>query len=370
MNKNNNQIYDLDDSIDIIELLSILWKRKFFIIKVTLFFTFIGVFYSLSIKNTFTATSIFYPHYQNNEASKSQGLRSIAGLAGIDIGGQVSENIPPSLYPKIISSPQFKIEMLDSKINLEENEITYREYLLSKKKSQFDLRKIFLLPISILSKFISKNNLELTVKNYGILKLSEEEYSLHEDLSGIILLELNDKEGFIELSVKDNNPLIASQIAKTANYILQKNIIDFKLKNLNDTYKFISTQLDIAKKNFYNLQDSLAIFSDKNRNIKSDLFLNKYSRIESEYNISKNIYNELALSKEKTAIDVKKNTPIFTIIKPVVIPNKKSDPKRSLIVFIFSFMGLIITSGYTLLKSNLIEIWKEINKKNNHSKKN
>ena len=260
--------------------------------------------------------------------------------------------------------------MLDSKINLEENEITYREYLLSKKKSQFDLRKIFLLPISILSKFISKNNLELTVKNYGILKLSEEEYSLHEDLSGIILLELNDKEGFIELSVKDNNPLIASQIAKTANYILQKNIIDFKLKNLNDTYKFISTQLDIAKKNFYNLQDSLAIFSDKNRNIKSDLFLNKYSRIESEYNISKNIYNELALSKEKTAIDVKKNTPIFTIIKPVVIPNKKSDPKRSLIVFIFSFMGLIITSGYTLLKSNLIEIWKEINKKNNHSKKN
>ena len=125
-----------------------------------------------------------------------------------------------------------------------------------------------------------------------------------------------------------------------------------------------------VQNNFYKLQDSLAVFSDKNRNIKSDLFLNKYSRIESEYNISKNIYNELALSKEKTAIDVKKNTPIFTIIKPVVIPNKKSDPKRSLIVFIFSFMVLIITSGYTLLKSNLIEIWKEINKKNNHSKKN
>ena len=360
MNKNNK--YDDGDSIDLIELLAILWKRKFFIIKITLVFTLIGVFYSLSLKNNFTATSIFYPHYQNNEISQSDRLRSIAGLAGIDVGGQVSENVPPSLYPKIISSPQFKIEMLDSKINLEENELTYREYLLQKKKSQFNLRKTLLLPISSLSKFFINDTLNLTVNNNGILKLSEEEFTLHEDLSESILLVLNEKEGFIELSVRDNNPIIASQIAKTANYILQKNIIEFKLKNLNDTYKFISSQLDVAKKNFYKLQDSLAIFSDKNRNIKSDLFLNKYSRIESEYNISKNIYNELALSKEKTAIDVKKNTPIFTIIKPVVIPNKKSDPKRSLIVIIFSFMGLIITSGYTLLKSSWHEIWLEINK--------
>ena len=93
--------------------------------------------------------------------------------------------------------------------------------------------------------------------------------------------------------------------------ILQKNIIDFKLKNLNDTYKFVTSQLEFAKINFYNLQDSLAVFSDKNRNIKSDLFLNQYSRIESEYIISKNIYNELALNKEKTVIEVKKYSNIY-----------------------------------------------------------
>ena len=45
--------------------------------------------------------------------------------------------------------------------------------------------------------------------------------------------------------------------------------------------------------------DSLAKFKDKNKNIRSDLFFNQFSRIESEYNISRNIYNELALNKEK-----------------------------------------------------------------------
>ena len=360
MIKKNNQVYD-DESIDLIELISILWKRKIFIIKSTIIFTLFGIIYSLSLKNNYTSSTIFYPHYQNDQIGQGQGLRSLAGLAGINLGSQTSDNIPPSLYPNIISSPEFKIEILDSKINFNGNELTYREYMLNK-KSHFSFKKILQLPITYIIKIISSNEFKSLTKNNDILELNDEEYSLHRNLSDIIYLELNNKEGFIELSVRDNNPIIASQIAKIANEILQKKIIDFKLKNLNDTYKFISRQLDIAKINFYKLQDSLAIFSDQNINIKSDLFLNKYSRIESEYNIAKNIYNELALSKEKTAIDVQKNTPIFTIIKPVVIPNEKSDPQRTLIVIVFSFIGLIFASTFTLTKPIILEIWKEIRK--------
>ena len=366
MMKKNNQIYNEDDSIDLIELLSTIWKEKFFIIKSTLIFTLIGIIYSLSLKNNFTATSVFYPHYQSNDISQGQGFRNLAGLAGlagIDLGGtQTSDNVPPNLYPNIINSPQFKIKILDSKINLEAEELSYRDYL-QRLNNQLYFEKLFLLPIKKISELLIENNVKLTNKVDDILSLTDEEYKLHKKLSDIIQLELNEKEGFIELSVRDNNPLIASQIAIKANNILQENIIDFKLKNLNDTYKFVTSQLEFAKINFYNLQDSLAVFSDKNKNIKSDLFLNQYSRIESEYLISKNIYNELALNKEKTAIEVKKNTPIFTIIKPVVIPNEKSDPKRSLIVIICSFIGLVITSGYILLKHSIFEIWKKINNK-------
>ncbi len=364
MNKKNNQIYDEEDSVDLIELLSFLWKSKIFIVKSTIIFCVFGVIYSLSLKNNFKASSVFYPHYQGSDVSQGMGIRDLAGLAGIDLGNQVTENIPPTLYPNIINSPLFKIEILNSKVELDKKELSFREYLLNKKSNfNFNFKEILLSPISLLSKLVSKHSSSSNTENSEILKLSDQEYSLHNYLSKKILLELNNKEGFIQLSVIDHDPLIASQIAITANDILQKNIIDFKLKNLNDTYKFISKQLDIAKNNFYKLQDSLAIFSDKNINIKSDLFLNKFSRIESEYLISKNIYNELALNKEKTAIDVKKNTPIFTIIKPVVIPNEKSDPKRSVIVIIFTFIGFTISSLYILTKSNIFFIWDRISRK-------
>ena len=356
--KKNKPINE-DESIDIILLISSLWKNKNSIIKTTLVFSTIGIIYSLLLKNIYTASSTFYPHYEKNSLSQSSSIRSLAGIAGIDLDSETTQNVPPTLYPNIINSPQFKIEILDSKINYNDTLITFREYL-NFKKNKITLKKILYYPINLIGKYLpnnlSKNN------NLDILQLSDEEFDLHEILIDKIFLILNEDEGFIQLNVKDNNPLIASQIAKIANDILQKNIIDFKLKNLSDTYDFISSQLKIAKKNFYILQDSLATFNDRNINIKSDLFLNQFSRIESEYLIAKNIYNELALNKEKSAIEVKKNTPIFTVIKPVVIPNIKSEPKRTLIVFIFTVLGFAVASFYTITKSSLIDIWKEINK--------
>ena len=359
MNKKNVEIHE-EDSIDIIELLSTLWINKKFIVKVTLLFFLIGMVYSLSIENSYRASSIFYPHYE--KIDNPNNLKSLAGLAGINFDSESSTNIPSSLYPKLISSPIFKKKILDEIINFEGVELSYRDYLLAN-SSSFNIKGLLVFPITFLGNLIA-NEEDILNNNYSdILNFSKEEYQIHQNLTDIILLNLNEKEGFVELSVDDKNPYVASQIAKIAKNILQESIIDFKIKNVNDTYKFISDQLEIAKINFYILQDSLAKFKDKNKNIKSDLFLNQFSRIESEYNLSRNIYNELALNKEKIAIDVRKNTPIFTVIKPVVIPNDRFEPKRKMIVLIYSFLGIIITSFWVLIKNPLYDIISNIRSK-------
>ena len=229
MYKKRNENYN-DDSIDLIELLSKIWKGKIFIVKTTILFTFIGIVYSLSLKNIYTASSVFYPHYQSNEISQNQGLRGLAGLAGIDLGSQQgSEIIPPTLYPNIINSTEFKIEILDSKINSNGNKTTFREYLLSK-NNKFSLKDIITYPINLISKLININKIESEFEDINILELNDEEYLLHKSLTDVITITLNEKEGFIELSVKDNDPLIASQIAKTANEILQKKLLISNLK--------------------------------------------------------------------------------------------------------------------------------------------
>lgn len=345
-----------NDSISLIKIILIIWSNKSYIIKVSLLFFTLSFFISITLKNKFKASSTFYSHIEDNN-NNSSNLRNLAGLAGINIQTETSNNIPSSLYPKLINSPIFKSQILDHSIFFNNNEITFRDYLLNN-SSYIDLS--FINPIHLFLNIFNNDEIKKN-ENLNILKLSDQEYKLHKRLNNIIELNLNEKEGFIELFVEDYNPEVASQIAKIANEILQENIIEFKIKNINETYKFINNQLENAKNNFYELQDSLAIFRDKNKNIKSDLFLNQLSRIESEYNIAKNIYNELAVNKEKIAIEVKKNTPIFTVINPVVIPNEKFFPNRLLIIFTLTIFGFLLSSFWILYRNNFNKIISNFN---------
>ena len=124
---------------------------------------------------------------------------------------------------------------------------------------------------------------------------------------------MNEKDGYIKLKINDENPSVAAQIAKKSEELLQESIINYKLKNLRSVYDFTLSQFESSKKVFYNLPNDLANFRDRNKNIKINLFLNQLSRLESEYNIANTIYSELAINKERTAIEIKKHTNIYYI---------------------------------------------------------
>ena len=90
-----------------------------------------------------------------------------------------------------------------------------------------------------------------------------------------------------------------------------------------------------------NYKTTRAVFVDKNINISSSLYQNKLSRIESELSIAQTVVQQLASQVEQAKLQVNKDTPVFTTIKPVTIPFERSAPKRSLIVLIFGFLGLV-----------------------------
>ena len=121
-------------------------------------------------------------------------------------------------------------------------------------------------------------------------------------------------------------------------------------------YDYTSDQFEKTKSEFYFLQDSLANFKDRNRSIKSDLFLNQLERLQYEVGLKNSIYKELAISKQKVKLEIKKNTPIFTIINPVILPYDKAEPKRTSIVFIYTFLGIIISTFIVLTKDLFLKI--------------
>ena len=70
--------------------------------------------------------------------------------------------------------------------------------------------------------------------------------------------------------------------------------------------------------------------------------LTELERLESEYQLAFSVYSELAKQVETQKIQVKENTPVFAVLQDAVVPLEKSNTSKIMILFIWSFLGLIL----------------------------
>ena len=128
--ENNNTTGLEEDAIDIIALLKEFWNARKTILKITGTFFLLGLFVAIFSKNEYTAATTFVPLAQGSSVGGGS-LGSLASLAGINIGGGVnSEEISPELYPQIVSSIPFQLELLNMPLSIEgqSTPVSYKEY--------------------------------------------------------------------------------------------------------------------------------------------------------------------------------------------------------------------------------------------------
>ena len=353
-----------EDEIDLIALIKSLWLGKKIILKISLGFAVLGILVALSSPVVFTASSTFLP--QSSQSGGSSSLSGVASLVGINLGGNTGNEIPPSIYPQITESVTYKRVLLELplSINQSEPDVLLKDYLLNKKETSFDLigslkKYTIMLPFTILSAIKGKpKGNDKVLKSEMSVSLEEEE--LFKTLSGMLSLSVNAKEGFVSLSASMGDPLICAIVAKGAQEILQKSVIDYKIKSASELLTFNQKQLDLKKIEFDSLQNKLALFKDSNLNIIDSRFENRLSGMEAEFGIVNAVYQELSKQLEQSKLQVSKDTPVFSVIKPVTIPNIRSAPNGSLMVLIYTFIGFVLGCGFVLTKGPLSQILKEI----------
>ena len=360
MNEISNQ-RESDDEIDLIELLKKVYLEKKFILKISILATLFGIVYALFQPNEFTSSTTFIPQLSSGVKAGGSSLSGLASLAGINIGSMDSSSeFPPTLYPQVVNGIPFQLDLLSSQIKVGNETSNVKNYFLE--KSSFNIfstiKKYTIgLPALILSSFKDQ---QVSSVEFDIYSVTEDDKKLFEMLGKSLSLSINEKEGFITISYTDSNKNIAAQITQTAQNLLQEKIIEFKNRSSKEMLDFALKQYSDKKESHETLQDQKAIFVDKNINISSSLFQNKLSRLESEVNISESIVQQLAAQVEQAKLQVNKDTPVFTTIQPVTIPFQRSAPKRSQIVIVFGFLGLVLSIGYVLVKDLASAIIKSI----------
>ena len=122
--------------------------------------------------------------------------------------------------------------------------------------------------------------------------------------------------------------------------------------------EFIKGRYEESKGEFEKAQDVLAAFRDENKNISSEIMRTQEERLQNEYQLAFDVYSELAKQLEQAKIKVAENTPVFSIIKQVVVPIEKSKPKRAMILIIWLLLGCCVGIGVVFWK-NFISAFKK-----------
>jgi len=145
--------------------------------------------------------------------------------------------------------------------------------------------------------------------------------------------------------------------------LLQNQIIEIQTKSSLELLSYLEEQYALKRDLLNKAQDRLSNFKDRNLDISTSSFSNVQRRLETELQTITAVFQKIVSQFEEVKLQVTKDTPVFSIIKKVVLPNKKSGPNRSLIVIVWLFLGVVFSSTFVLSKEPIQNIFKEINSK-------
>lgn len=344
---NNSEQYESE--IDIVAILKTIWLNRRAVIYITSAFVLFGIAVALLSERKYTATSVMVPHVEGKSPAGSLG--GIASMVGIDLSSiDNSDVLPPTLYPKVISSSNFKKELMHTPIFFKEydKELTLFEYYTDYKSSNVSavIKKYTIgLPGVIVSLFRSSDSeSEEDEREFSgnIVSMNIEEQEVAKWLGEILSIDVGSKEGDITLRSTFSDPFAVVEIVSRTQRLLQDYITTYKLEKVVSNLEFIEKRYNEAKVAYEEKQKEYADFADSNIGLSTTSSRTKLKQLEDEVQLQYTVYSELAMQLEQTKIAEKKTTPILTIIDPATVPSKPSHPQRTKMVIVFLFLGVII----------------------------
>ena len=341
-----------DDTIEIrlSDIVAFLKKSRRAMLIGALIGGILGTLYAFSLPNQYTSQVTVLPEIQSKGSGGLSGsLGSLAGLAGLDVGGMMgsADAIRPDLYPNILQSIPFTLEMLKQPVFSREFNKTQplSTYLEAKSKS------------GLLSWFPLMGNSDDDTESVVVgpkgsedLQITKAQEVLSKTLQQHVTAAYEKKTGVLTITAVMPDPRVAAMVARLSLTYLTDYITTYRTEKARREVTFLSRQVAVAKQRYQEAEYSLSAYRDKNRSVYLNTAKIEEQRIQAEFLLAQDLYNTLSKQAEMAKIKVQEETPVFKILEPARVPLKKSGPKRLYIIFALAMAGLIVGIVYSLVR--------------------
>lgn len=345
--KNNT---DVNMEIDIRELLYKLYNAKKSIYKVTGIACIIGLIIAFSLPKTYKVEVTISPESgQNGGNNNLGGMASMLGLGSIGMTSQDALN--STLFPDIIKSTPFIIEMYDIKVQSQKipHQISLSEYITQQKKPWWSY--IFQLPQitikNISSIFSNAENVEKT-DTINPFKLTGEQNRKINLIRKTLSASEDKKSSMTIVSVTLQDPEIAAIVADSAVKKLQEYIIKYRTSKAMDDCEYLNKLCQERKQDYLKSQQIYADFMDTNRNMILQKTQAEATRLQNDVSIAFQVYSQIETQLQVARAKVQEAKPVFAIVEPASVPLMPASPNKPLIIIGCILLGFLGSSTWIL----------------------
>lgn len=333
------------------EIIQQIRSKKGIILICSLLFTLIGVLYVISIPNEYSSDVKLLPELESKDAGGLSKFKSLAGLAGVDLSSLSStEAVRPDLYPNIIQSTPFILEVMKLSVYVSKTKktVVLAQYLDEVSKSGW-IAKV----IGSSDEKDDKSTLKLNAADVpaNTLFLNKKQELILKDIQKRVLASLDKKTGVITMSAKMPDPVVAAIVARFTQDYLTKYVITYRTEKTKKDISFLEGRVSEVKHRYDAALYNYSSYQDRNRNLFLNVARDEGKKLQYEVDLSYNLYSELTKQLEEARIKVRRDTPIFKVLEPAQIPLKKAEPKRVLLVIGFLLLGVFLSTAYVVLKN-------------------
>ena len=353
-----------EKEIDLLELAYKLWAKKKTILIWLMWGVLAGLIIAFSIPREYTTSVKLAPEVKSNGRTLSGGLGALASMAGISASGNSgTDAVYPQLYPDIVGSVPFLMSLMDVHVTDKEHEnYTVKEYLLEETKGPW-WGVVMGLPGKLIGIFRGGDNEEealndsISGKNPNF-QLSQEDDMLVNSLRNRIAANVDQKTSVITIDTKMQDPMVSAILADTVMARLREYVTNYRTDKARQDLDYAQKLNDEAQQDYYNAQQRLADYIDRNQNLATQSARITRERLQNEATLAFNLYNETSLQVQNAKSKVQEITPVYTVITPVTVPIRPTSPRKGLILAGCAFLAVVACCAWILFGSPLVDEYK------------
>ena len=347
--------------IDLMEYARKLWAARKLLCMVAGIAVMVGVVIALTTPKQYTASVTLAPEMSKGGGGGLSGIASMLGVGGMNMGND-ADALNIQLYPNIVASTPFILDLMDTPISTmdeEQPDTTLVGYLKEYTRSSL-MGTVMSLPFKaiggVLSLFKSEV-VETGEKAINPFHLTKEQSRIVQGLRSMIVANVDKKTGVTTVSVTMQDPLVAAMITDTVVVKLKEHITKYRVSKAEDNCKYWEQLNDQRRDEYHAKQKLYAEYVDANKNVILQSVRIEQERLQNEMNLAYQVYSNVATQLQMAKAKVQEAKPVFAVVEPASVPLLPSGTSRKMILVGTVFLFVAAAAAWVLFG---VDLWKKV----------